>query len=252
MENRTEYAQALMRYLDCPCQYFDPMLDDDPLMEAVEKAKTEGFFPVIVPVDETLLECLVMNGDPDCDGMDFDAEKVAAYRKRILESALPDWEDWISELQESQREDMEADGISWEEVFDNEDAEEPEANDRLCGYWDYDTEMTMPLILAKIPAKNPWEIFAWLPFGGWNECPDTLWQMAAAKHWYEKFGAVPAVVTHDVLEYILPEIPDPEDTHELALEQYAFCPDIVDQGVGSVKTLEDGLALSNVWYFWWD
>ena len=35
-----------------------------------------------------------------------------------------------------------------------------------------DTGMTYPLILAKIPVKNPWEIFAYLPFGNWNECPD--------------------------------------------------------------------------------
>ena len=27
---------------------------------------------------------------------------------------------------------------------------------------------TYPLILAKIPVKNPWEIFAYLPFGNWN------------------------------------------------------------------------------------
>ena len=26
--------------------------------------------------------------------------------------------------------------------------------------------------MAKIPVKNPWEIFAYLPFGNWNECPE--------------------------------------------------------------------------------
>ena len=30
----------------------------------------------------------------------------------------------------------------------------------------------LPLVLAEIPVSRPWEIFAWLPFGGWNECPD--------------------------------------------------------------------------------
>ena len=38
--------------------------------------------------------------------------------------------------------------------------------------------MTYPLILAKIPVKNPWEIFAYLPFGNWNECPNTPELMA--------------------------------------------------------------------------
>ena len=48
-----------------------------------------------------------------------------------------------------------------------------DTNDHFSNYWDDDTEMTYPLILAKIPVKNPWEIFAYLPFGNWNECPNT-------------------------------------------------------------------------------
>ena len=38
----------------------------------------------------------------------------------------------------------------------------------------------------------------------------------------------------------------------LALEQYAFCPDIVEQGCGTIGYLADTLAKSNKWYFWWD
>ena len=29
-------------------------------------------------------------------------------------------------------------------------------NNRISCYWDSDTDMTHPLILAKIPVKNPW------------------------------------------------------------------------------------------------
>ena len=32
-------------------------------------------------------------------------------------------------------------------------------------------DMTYPLILAKIPVKNPWEIFAYLPFGTGTSVP---------------------------------------------------------------------------------
>ena len=41
---------------------------------------------------------------------------------------------------------------------------------------------------------------------------------------------------------------------ELALQQYAWCPDVVDQGAEdcTVGTLADTLAKSTVWYFWWD
>ncbi len=37
-----------------------------------------------------------------------------------------------------------------------------------------------------------------------------------------------------------------------AREQYAWCPDIVDQGCESVGVLADTLAQSTVWFFWWD
>ena len=38
----------------------------------------------------------------------------------------------------------------------------------------------------------------------------------------------------------------------LALRMYAFCPDIVTQGVGSIWALADSLRASDIWYFWWD
>ena len=129
-----------------------------------------------------------------------------------------------------------------------------EAVDRLVSYWNYETSMTVPLILAKIPVKNPWEIFAYLPFGGWNECPDTPELMAVAKYWYEEYGAIPAALTHDVVEFTLPEPVKSDKALPLAVEQYGFCPDIVDQGGEdmTIGKLADTLSKSSIWYFWWD
>ena len=73
-----------------------------------------------------------------------------------------------------------------------------------------------------------------------------------AKRWYEQYGAIPAVVTNDVLEFRLPRPVDREAALALALEQYAWCSDIVEQGVGTIGALADTLARSTVWYFWWD
>ncbi len=41
---------------------------------------------------------------------------------------------------------------------------------------------------------------------------------------------------------------------EVAQEQYAFCPDVVDQGGedATVGALADTLRQSDKWYFWWD
>ena len=114
--------------------------------------------------------------------------------------------------------------------------------------------MTYPLILAKIPVKNPWEIFAYLPFGGWNECPNTPELMAVAKYWFEQYGAVPAVMTHDELEFLLPVPVSEKEAVDVAVELYGFCPDVIYQGPeeATVGALADVLRQSTVWYFWWD
>ena len=43
----------------------------------------------------------------------------------------------------------------------------------------------------------------------------------------------------------------PETAH-WARRMYAFCPDIVDQGTGTVESLADGLKESRELFFWWD
>ena len=92
-----ETAEALMAYLDCECTYFPSMADDDPIMCAYEyagkNAAHEGFVPMLIAVDETLWECLMLNSDPAHEGDDdhaFDPDAVAAYRQSQLAAPLPD------------------------------------------------------------------------------------------------------------------------------------------------------------------
>ena len=197
-----------------------------------------------------------MNSDPDNDGgsgYGFDPEAVAAYRAEQLSQPVPDGKTILNERIGDRKGEIEACGMVWNEEVLGE-MEGGEANNRFSGFWDYGSKKTCPLILAKIPVKNPWEVFAYLPFGAWNDCPDTPYLMAAAKHWYEKYGAVPAVMTHDVLEFVVPQPVSSEAAMELALEQYGFCADIVRQGPedATVGWLADVLRQSTVWYFWWD
>jgi len=248
-----------MEYLDCECTYFPSMADDDPIMSAYSYAKREsvkeGFVPVLIKADdETLLECLVMNADPDNDAdcYEFDLKTVTEYRKKVLSAPIKDGKAVLEELTGQRREEAEDDDLDWEEEVLGE-MEGGYDNDRFSCYWDSDSHMTYPLILAKIPVKNPWEIFAYLPFGNWNECPDTPALMAAAKYWFEQHGAMPAAMSHDELEFLLPAPVSQEKAMEVATEQYGFCPDVVDQEQEdpTVGNLADVLRQSTVWYFWW-
>ena len=254
----SEVAQAIMEYLDCECTYFPSMADDDPIMSAYSYAQRlgvrEGFVPVLIQADdETLLECLVMNADPEhnADFYEFDLKTVEEYRKKMLSAPIKDGKAVLEELTGQRKEEAEDDDMDWEEEVLGE-MEGGYDNDRFSCYWDSDSHMTYPLILAKIPVKNPWEIFAYLPFGNWNECPDTPDLMAVAKYWFEQHGAIPAAMSHDELEFELPTPISKERAMEVAVEQYGFCPDLDQNEDGSIGSLADVLWQSTVWYFWWD
>ena len=254
----SEVAQAIMEYLDCECTYFPSMADDDPIMSAYSYARRlgvrEGFVPVLIQADdETQLECLVMNADPehDADFYEFDLKTVEEYRKKMLSAPIKDGKAILEELTGQRKEEAEDDDLDWdEEVLGEMEGGEP--NDRFANYWNDDTGMTYPLILAKIPVKNPWEIFAYLPFGNRNECPDTPDLMAVAKYWFEQYDAVPAAMSHDELEFELPTPISKERAMEVAVEQYGFCPDLDQNEDGSIGSLAAVLWQSTVWYFWWD
>ena len=253
----SETAEALMAYLDCECTYFPSMADDDPIMCAYEyagkNAAHEGFVPMLIAVDETLWECLMLNSDPAHEGDDdhaFDPDSVAAYRQSQLAAPLPDGRMVLEDGMAERRAEAEDDSKDWDtEVVGR--MEGGFNNHRFSGYWNSETDMTHPVILARIPVRHPWEVFAHLPFGNWNDCPDTPQLMAVARYWFEKFGAVPAVMTHDELDFALPKPIGRELAVQTALEQYAFCPDM-DQNHESVGALADTLRQSKIWYFWWD
>ena len=255
-EEPSDVAVAIMQYLncgraDCSLTYFPPMEDDDPITAAygyaVRRGVRDGFVPVLIVPSDTLWEILTMNAGAekgDFKDYDFDAEAVAAYRKKILSESLPDGKATLTERL----------GERFEQNRAETSDEEESAADCFISYWDYETQETQPLILAKIPVKNPWEVFAYLPFGGWNDCPDTAALMAVSKYWHEQHGAMPAVLTYDTLEYSVPPPIAPAHAKELAVEQYAFCADIVEQGAPgtTVGKLAERLKKSNIWYFWWD
>ena len=253
--------KGITEFLDCPYQYFDPMDDDDPIMEAfqerIEAGKQNGFVPMIICEDEVLWECLLMNADPSSEYIRgsqhavCSKEAVAAYRQRWLEEEVKDGETQLQEWISIRKEEAEDDDIDWDEELVGEiSLQEIQKQSQYVSYWNYQTKQTIPLLIVELPVQYPWEVFAWLPFGGWNDCPNTQDLMAVAKYWYQKHGAIPAVMTHDTLEYRLDQPVKEEAALSLAVEHYAYCPDVVNDEV--LGSLAGNLTVSNYWYFWWD
>lgn len=82
------------------------------------------------------------------------------------------------------------------------------------------------LYLVEVPVKEPWKVFAYVPFGDWNECPKAEEHMAIAKYWYEKHGACAAYISNDVVEYYLPSSVM-GDTMPIAEEHLGYSADIL-------------------------
>lgn len=106
--------------------------------------------------------------------------------------------------------------------------------------------------IALLPCREPWEVPAVLGYGGWNGCPMPAEHVAVFREWYARHGAEPLVMGSDTVELLVRPIEESAEAKRVAIEQYAYCSDIVDQGVGTVEALASGLLDASVWFFWWD
>lgn len=239
-------AAQIMEYMGCPCQNFGGMLDDDDIIysyqKAAEEGKTQGYTPLLLVADDTLLETMLDAADLD----EFDAEKIAAYRRDTIAKAMTlNPKEILAEL----REELELDDKTADRKVTG-----GSGRDRITGFWDYGSQLTNEVILAKVPTRNPWELPIYAPMGGFNDCPPPEDQAAIMKYWHEKYGATPALVAYDVWEFLLPApVADKKEAVALAEEQYLFCLDRIEQSAeGTIGRLAGSLMKSTAWYFWWD
>lgn len=70
------------------------------------------------------------------------------------------------------------------------------------------------------------------------------------KAWDAAYGIDIYMASTDTIAFRLKTLPP--DMHAFAEEMYAFCPDIVDQGVGSVEALAGTIGRDRVVELWWD
>ncbi|MEX2219368.1 MAG: DUF4253 domain-containing protein [Phycisphaerales bacterium] len=109
------------------------------------------------------------------------------------------------------------------------------------------------LSLVLLPTTRAWEACAYLAFEAVNFDISSDAHVAVHKYWHEQYGAELVTCGGDVLEFTVARPPRAEAAAaKLAREQFAYCPDLVEQGVGSLGALTRILVGGNIWYFWWD
>jgi hypothetical protein len=250
-KNLSENAKKIVDFLGCPYEYFPSGKSADSVVRAYEdafgKRNVGGYTPIVVVVDNILVEWL-----DELKKNEFaENETSAQYRERILEQNPINAVKWITDKLSAEKASVEKYGGNWENDVIGQ-VSGGGKNTTFSGHFDFVTNKSKEVILAKIPVTEPWRVFAWLPFGGWNECPTTDVMLAVGRHWFEKYGAAPAVISHDTLEFSAQPLHNKDMALGVAAEQFAFCSDVVYQGAETVGALADLLTKSTVWSFWWD
>lgn len=243
-ENCSEAARAIIKFVNCPHRIISQNNTIEDINAEYDKTvirgKNEGFVPVFVSADEALAELF---SDGNCD---YSEEKIFEDFNREIKSSTEFLEEQCKKYFEDYDEDYE-DYKDYKQYIEYEECDDDDEDE----YADLLTFSEDEIILFEIPVKNPWEVIAWIPFGGWNECPAPVEMMAICKYWYEEYKAVPAAISHDTLEFILEEpISDEEIAWEIAKQHCIFCSDCIESDTLSEITYD--IVDSKIWYFWWD
>lgn len=233
-------TQKLLKYLDCAYTIFtkdtNPEMMEETYLKALAECKGKDWYPVLVIADEDLMYTIADQADK---------EQLIAGCGDNGKELLDSWYD-IEDI------DIKED----EEIFHKRMGHKNAVSsyNHFASFMLYGEVQEEEAVLFRIPVKNPWELIAWIPMGGWNECPAPEEMIAIAKYWYERYGAVPAVFRHDMLEFYLEKGVSSDASAVLAAEHVAFCPDRLNQGTktGTISEIAAGLVDEHVWTFWWD
>jgi len=160
---------------------------------------------------------------------------------------------WFLEAEEQRRRDF---------MEDDPDLD-PEESFPEVGEWPDHAEPTAKfhtlkrgrktIAFALVPTQYPWEVPAFMYWGGWNSCPYPEVHCALQRYWDHVHGAVITVAAGDVLEMWVDRPPQTREAAlALAKEQYIYCSDIVEQGTSTLTNLGAALINGRTWFFWWD
>ncbi|MBR0155915.1 MAG: DUF4253 domain-containing protein [Clostridia bacterium] len=214
----------------------------------LEKGRAEGYTPILLPFTEgsgLLAESMGMRFD---EGYDVSAElaKPLPNGEKVIADRTAEFESSLKESIDSFFGDIPQNGLGEPDGSEGGDAGIAFGGITEAGYYG-----NAHVLLVKLPTDKPWEAALYLPFGGFNECPEPQDMAAVLKLWYEKYGAVPAVITHDMLDMYLPAPLEEDSAAAAAREQLAFDYDMVMFGE-MLPYYVYTLTQARSWSFWWD
>jgi hypothetical protein len=104
--------------------------------------------------------------------------------------------------------------------------------------------------LAIVSAQDPWTVLRFQETNGANYNITTEQIITWLQKWEKELGLTLVGAGMDWAEFHIARLP--ADQAGFAQEYYKFCPDAVEQGVGSVAALQKQVAEKRLIYLWWD
>ena len=97
------------------------------------------------------------------------------------------------------------------------------------------------------------EVPVLLRYGDCSRCPKPHQHALVWDWWRTTYHASLVFLGADTVEFFVSAPPtDPQQVRQIAWQQYLYCEDIVDRGVGSLRELAKTINGSTRWFFWWD
>ena len=211
----------------------------DSFEEASEKylaiykdGKEKGYTPMFLTVDEYLLKTFEISmKDENTDNM------IDIFNKNLEKAKNINPIELFNKFIEQ----------SMDKYFTEDDYKFDDSNKnnlKFLTIFNNEGNLKDNVILVKVPSTKPYEILAYFGMGSEG--------IATVKYWYEKYGAVPAAITYDEIEfYVERPVQTFEEARKLAIEQYAFCYGLLWECYDTLDELADALYKNVQWYFWW-
>jgi hypothetical protein len=110
--------------------------------------------------------------------------------------------------------------------------------------------LRLGLMAASRPADVP-AIVGWTGAINYYATPAPL--ACVLRSWEDRFGARLLHLGFDTMDLLIERpVPSHEAALAVAAEHFAFCPDNIYQGAGSISRYAAALPGAAIWSFWWD
>lgn len=197
-----------------------------------KEGKEKGYTPVFLTVDDYLLKTFEISmKDENTDNM------IDIFNKNLEKAKNINPIELFNKFIEQ----------SMDKYFTEDDYKFDDSNKnnlKFLTIFNNEGNLKDNVILVKVPTTKPYEILAYFGMGSEG--------IATVKYWYEKYGAVPAAITYDEIEfYVERPVLTFEEAKKLAVEHYAFCYGLLWECYDTLEELASAIYKNVHWYFWW-